>query len=330
MAVVKNATGWVPSQLAYLSRGSGGYVPFSNYGNLYWQARAISQWTSLPLAEGISQVVAGPELDQMQPIGDTWDFSWMHDSDPTWDGYFDMPDQYVPTVSPGQTVYYQVNLTYPVWYGLYTQPSRTLKLVAGGGVYPVPSAADIRFPSWPEWPEPVWLNGESTATNQVRIPNESVSFTNIYWAYKDFGIPTAQWRKNGNIIPGATNFVYLDPIFQPGGRYQSVLTITNVQAADAGVYDIAVYGNRSMIDPEISLAVQIMNGSGFFQSPYFIDTNFVCGLLGAAGRSYEIQWSTNLSSWTVLQTLANVTGTLTFTNSLSADVARFYRARLLP
>src|SRR5215471_12926865 len=30
LVIVNNATGWVPSRLAYLTRGSGGYVPFSN------------------------------------------------------------------------------------------------------------------------------------------------------------------------------------------------------------------------------------------------------------------------------------------------------------
>jgi len=148
MVVIKNTTGWVPSRLAYLSRDSGGYVPFSNYGNPHWQAQACYQISTLggesqgqPVTNGTAQVVAGPEVDQMRPVGDIWGFEpW----GPDWDGYFDMPPQLVPSVSPGQTVYYAVNLTYPTLPGSYTQPSRTLKLVAGGGTYPTPSADDIR------------------------------------------------------------------------------------------------------------------------------------------------------------------------------------------
>jgi len=160
MVVVKNATGWVPSQLAYLSRGSGGYVSFSNYGNTGSLARARYQIShgqfQPPLTNGLAQVVAGPELDQMQPIGETWDFSWMND-DPSWAGYFDMDNQLVPTVSPGQTVYYRVDLTYPVWFGTVTQPSTTLKLIAGGGSYPIPSDFNLKFPLWIEWPDPHYL-----------------------------------------------------------------------------------------------------------------------------------------------------------------------------
>jgi hypothetical protein len=86
---------------------------------------------------GIAQVVAGPEVDQMQAVGDTWDFSDVYPWWPDWYGYFDWDDQFVPSVSPGQTVYYRVDLTYPVPSyvspsGYYTQPSKTLKLVAGG------------------------------------------------------------------------------------------------------------------------------------------------------------------------------------------------------
>jgi hypothetical protein len=332
LVVVKNTTGWVPSQLAYLSRGSGGYVPFSNYGNPHWQARACYQLPASgnggdPLLDGYAQVVAGPEVDQMQPVGDSWDFAWWHLVDPDMDGFFDMPDQLVPTVSPGQTVYYGVDLTYLTAYGWYTQPSRTLKLVAGGGASPTPSADDIRFPTWPEWPEPVWFGFNSTPTNQVRIPGETVSFTNCYWAYTDFGQPTAQWRKDGNIIPGATNFVGPAP---PGGVYGTVFTITNLQPADAGIYDVLVVGNRSIIEPRITLTVQVVNGPGVFRSPRLQDTTFVSDLLGATTRRYVIQRSTNLLSWQDLLTVSNATGTVTFTNSFATDGQQFYRARLLP
>ncbi|MGH7993470.1 MAG: hypothetical protein ACREDQ_08135, partial [Limisphaerales bacterium] len=161
MVVVKNATSWVPSQLAYLSRGSGGVVPFSNYGNTGYLAQAVYEGSSgypyIPITNGIAQVVAGPELDQMQPIGDTWDFSWYGD-DPSWAGYFDWGDEVMPTVSPGQTVYYRVDLTYPnpAGVGTDTQPSTTLKLIAGGGSYPTPSAANLKFPVWIEWPLDPW------------------------------------------------------------------------------------------------------------------------------------------------------------------------------
>ena len=335
MVAVKNATGWVPSQLAYLSRGSGGYVPFSNYGNTGFDARACYQinpfgWGN-PLTNGIAQVIAGPELDQMQPVGDAWDFwDWYYYEDPGWAGYFDGGNQIIPTVSPGQTVYYRVDLTYPGYSGSYTQQSTTLKLTAGGGSYPIPSMANLKFPLWPEWPEPwnaPWVG--STATNQVRIPGETVSLTNFYEAYTDFGIPACQWRKDGKVIPGATNLVQIAGD-RTGGYFQAVLSITNIQPADAGIYDVEVFGNQWIIAPTITLTVQITNGPGLLLSPHFADTNFVCDLIGVASRNYQIQWSPDLQTWNDLLSVSNATGTVTFTNSSATDAARFYRARLLP
>jgi hypothetical protein len=326
MVVAKNATGWVPSQLAYLSRGSGGVVPFSNYGNTGFDVQAcyqVGNW-GLPMTNGIAQVVAGPELDQMHPIGSTWDFSWMND-DPSWAGYFDLGDELVPSVSPGQTVYYRVDLTYPTSFGSYTQPSTTLKLIAGGGSYPTPSAADLKFPLWPEWPEP-WYDNGPTPTNQVRIPGETVSWINYYSAYTDFGIPTCQWRKDGEIIPGATNGVEQTQTFM----YQTVFTLTNVQPADAGIYDVEVFGNQWIVAPTITLSIQVTNGPGLLLSPRFSDTNFVCDLLGVASRNYLIQWSPDLLTWNDLLTVPNLTGTVTFTNPITTNGACFYRARLLP
>lgn len=331
MVVVKNAIGWVPSRLAYLSRGSGGVVPFSNYGNTGFDAQACYQMGNwgLPLTNGVAQVVAGPELDQMQPVGDTWDFwFWYYYDDPSWAGYFDGNDQIVPTVSPGQTVYYRVNLTYPAFSGTWTQQSTTLRGIAGGGTYATPSMANLKFPLWPEWPEPWYEPGwsDSAATNQVRIPGETFTLINHYAAYTDFGTPTCQWRKDGKIIPGATNGVEQLPSYY----FQTSLTITNVQPADAGIYDVEVFGNQWIIAPTITLSIQTTNGLGVLLSPRFSDTNFVCDLLGVASRSYLIQWSPDLVNWNNLLTVPNLTGTVTFTNPAPADAVRFYRAQLLP
>jgi hypothetical protein len=326
MAVAKNATGWVPSQMAWLSvvSGPGGEVPFSNLTN----TGIYGGWlAAVPIDSGTAQVIAGPALDQMQPV------SW---TAPVTNGYFDGVDfnfppwppftiyPQVPTVAPGQTVYYRVD--YVATGDTFVRPSTVLKLVAGGGPYPIPSAGDLLFPYWIEWPDPRFIEWGSTSTNQVRITGETVSFTNVYIACADFGWPTVQWRKDGNVLNGATNFAGSGPC----GQWTTVFTITNVQAADAGNYDVFVTGNYWLVQPQISLSVQITNGPGVFQSPRFRGTNFVCDLLGAAGRNYTIQWSTNLSNWNDLRTVSNVTGTITFTNSPALGGARFYRARLQP
>ena len=93
---------------------------------------------------------------------------------------------------------------------------------------------------------------------------------------------------------------------------------------------VVVLGNNWFIGPKTVLSIQITNGCGVFQSPRFPGTNFVCDLLGAAGRNYAIQWSTNLFDWKNFTTLSNFTGTITFTNTPALGGAQFYRARLQP
>ena len=80
----------------------------------------------------------------------------------------------------------------------------------------------------------------------------------------------------------------------------------------------------------MTLSIQRTNGPGVLRSPRINGSTFVCDLLGAAGRSYAIQWSSNLSSWNDLRTLSNLTGMATFNNAPASAGTRFYRAMLLP
>ena len=139
-----------------------------------------------------------------------------------------------------------------------------------------------------------------------------------------------QWRKDGIIVPGATNAILVYGGFPYGGVYQPFLTITNAQAADTGNYDVVVTGSYCFVDLKTTLSLQLANGPGVLVSPRTSGSQFVCDLLGAAGRHYAIQWSSNLSSWEDLQTLSNATGTVTFTNAIAPSCTRYCRARLLP
>jgi hypothetical protein len=325
--VAKNPTGWVPSQMAWLSvvSGSGGAVPLSNQTNTYVQGQ-VSSYAGNPFNNYQARVVAGPALDQMQPAGMTTTI---------FNGYYGNSSltRTVSTVNPGQAVYYRVDITDPS--GTFVTHSMVMSLVAGGGTFPTPSVYGLKFPDWwvEEGLEPV-ISAPSTPTNQVRIPGETFSLTNTYFAYTDYGTPTAQWRKDGNLIAGATNFPNINPGYVGGhivdGIFQAVLTITNAQPTDAGIYDLVVIGNNWIVGPKTVLRIQVTNGSGVFQLPQFRGTNFICDLLGIAGRNYTIQWSTNLFNWHDLTILSNATGTITFTNTPVSGAAHFYRARLLP
>jgi hypothetical protein len=333
LVVAKNSSGWVPSQLAYLSVvDTPGLVPFSNYNN----PNAVADYqvglyggNPVPITNGTAQVLAGPALDQMQlaalnqpppaPI-----------SIPVSNGYFRFsPGCYVSSVEAGQTVYYQVNITYPdadFPGGTYTQPSTVLKLVAGGNGYPMPSATNLYFPLWMEWPEPTFAPYGSSPTNQLRVPGESFTLTNEVQGFNDLGPANFQWRKDGQTIGLATNIVGEEDYYDA----YLTLSFTNVQPSDVGIYDVVALGNDWLIGPKTVLSVQLTNGPGLFQTPSLSGGQFVCDLAGAQGRNYAVQWSTNLSNWTDLLVVSNSSGTVTFSNTTAGRNATFYRTRLLP
>jgi Immunoglobulin domain len=343
VVIAKNPVGWVPSQMAYLSLdytyggtvpSGAGVLPFSNTNFTYFDGQ-ISYAQSC--GDSV-QIVAGPELDQMQPVGSICYYgvhTYYQGLNPFplnyffTNGFYGGPQQSLNTVAPGQAVYYSILVNYtnsqdPGY--TFTQPSTIINLNAGTNGFTAPSSYGLKFPDWPEWPEPDLSS--SPATQQLLVAGETLNFSNLYGGYTDFGLPTIQWRKDGENIAGATNFPYTA---YPDGFYgPAVFTITNLQASDAGVYDTIIYGNDWEVSPKIYVSIQTTNGQGVFQNPKFGGTNFVFTLLGAAGRNYDLQWSSNLVSWINLATLTNVTGTITFTNTSILGNPQFYRTLLLP
>jgi hypothetical protein len=329
LVIVKNSTGWVPSKLVYLATAlpifddNEGVVPFSNTGIPSAQAKyqyGYGTPSGSPIAGGMATVAVGPQLDQMKTVP----FYTASISN----GYFNGIAASAPSVMPGQTVYYRVDITYTNGGQIITQPSTILKLIATQ--WPdLPDASNLKFPGWLEWPYDPHPTS-ATPTNQIRIPGETFTLTNDFYASGDYGVSTGQWRKDGVLLSSGTNFFQPPPVSAPGyGTFRAILTISNVQPSDAGVYDVQVLGNNWIIGPKTSLNVQTANGWGVFATPRSDGSNFLADLQGIAGRIYQIQWSSNLSDWNALQTISNVTGTITISNA-PADPARFYRALLLP
>lgn len=340
LALAMNSTGWVPSQMAYLTLDytyggtqptACGTLPFSNTNNTY-DAGAIEMDGFPPQSptNGTVQIYAGPQLDEMQLMGHVIHYS------PTGiytysNGYYNGPDQFDHTALPGQPVYYAILATYTNNFSsdVASQPSTIMLLNAGTNGLPAPSCYGLKFPGFdtvfdsPGFPavDPEFY--PSTA-GKTCVPGESCTISNAYYAYSDYGFPTAQWRKNGVPIPGLTNNTFY---YEPSGN--GAITITNVQPSDAGVYDMVVYGNIWSVSPEFTLSVQTTNGQGVFQNPTLMGTNLIYNLAGIVGRSYQVQWSTNLTSWNNLVTLTNVSGTVAFTNPASQG-SQFYRTLLLP
>jgi hypothetical protein len=97
--LVKNSFGWVPSQLAYVTVGSGGRVGFSNQGGPI--ANYLASGT--PITNGTAQLIARPALDQMVPVGAGRAVS---------NGFYNTSGRILPIIAPGQTVFYRVDITY--------------------------------------------------------------------------------------------------------------------------------------------------------------------------------------------------------------------------
>lgn len=327
MVLTKNATGLTPSQLAYLSVvGGGSFVPFSNATNTGFDAQARDPGTFSPINDGIAQVLAGPTLDYMVPTGDTAAVT---------NGYFSLyPEDpggsftIVDNVSPGQTVYFRVTITYAG--GTRTVESAVVQSIAGdGGTYPLPSGGNLKFPAWPEYPEPIAFP-EQSPTNQARTLGETFTLSvTSFLGYPDFGIPTWQWRKDGNLIGNPQLFTYMP---QEGFAIGNPsLTIANAQPSDAGIYDIVVLGNNWFVYRSATVGIQLTtNGPSVFASPRMNGSNFAVDLQGTPGREYQVQWTSNLSTWNNLVIMSNTTGTATFTDPLAPSGTRFYRATLLP
>jgi hypothetical protein len=282
-------------------------------------------------ANGTVQMMVGPQLDEMSPVGLLVRYrttqtgtSWFNS------GYYNASDQRITNVAPGQAVYYSV-ICYETNSGTrYTHPSSVMLLNAGTNGSAAPSNYGLKFPGWipAEGVEPTYYS--SSPVNQLRVLNETFSFNASSFGYPDYGLPTYQWRKNG--VPIGSRLPYTpDPIVPyQGSSCTAVLTISNAQPSDAGVYDLDIRGSTWFIGPKIYVSIQTTNGQGVFQAPRFSGTNFICNLTGAAGRNYKVQTSTNLTGWADLTTLSNINGTVTFTNAPGPGGPRFYRTVLLP
>lgn len=123
-----------------------------------------------------------------------------------------------------------------------------------------------------------------------------------------------QWRFNASNLSGATS---------------STLTLTNVQPANAGDYDVLV------TNPAGSLAsapahLTVTSGSFQFASANVLSNGWVLLIFsGSAGTQYVIEASTNLVNWTPIVVLPGTNGPLPFVDTNAPSFSsRYYRAYL--
>ncbi|TAK96422.1 MAG: PKD domain-containing protein [Verrucomicrobia bacterium] len=126
---------------------------------------------------------------------------------------------------------------------------------------------------------------------------------------------TCQWRLNSAAITGAITESF---------------TLSNVLAAQAGLYDVTINNSGGSVTsapaslvvsvrPLLNPVLQFSNGTPRFT------------LSGTAGDLYTIQTSSNLSQWSDALSVSNQNGSVLFQDSQGlGKPARFYRARLGP
>ena len=126
---------------------------------------------------------------------------------------------------------------------------------------------------------------------------------------------TYQWRFNGTNISGAAGSSYL---------------LSNVQPQNSGLYNVIVtnaFGSILSSNARLSVVSRPMLVVPGLSS----NGAFTLTLSGDAGFSYAIEATTNLSDWSVVATLANPAGLVSFAETNSQlGFFRAFRARLLP
>ena len=333
-----NTTGMVPSQLAYLfldyttggtTPNAAGIVPFRNKNNTYTRG-IINQigWSSGPPNNGYVQLYAGPELDEMLPIGAQGPINaaGIVGFNYYTNGYFSFPNRTVPFAPPGQSVYYRVDAVYTGGF-LSAQPSTTMNLVTGTNGTTPPSNTGLLFIDYIDWPDNFEnFFGGSSPANQTLITGETSSITNTFFGYGDYSVAYYQWRKNGVKIGSPINF---SPASSGMGHTaNAVLTITNAQPSDAGVYDVQVTLDNWYISHKTYLSLQTTNGQGVLKNFRRNATNIIYELNGAATRTYTVQWSTNLQTWQDAMTVTNLTGVISITNQIDQSRSKYFRTIL--
>jgi hypothetical protein len=125
-----------------------------------------------------------------------------------------------------------------------------------------------------------------------------------------------QWRKHGTNLPGATS---------------SSLTLTNVQAANAGPYTVVVTNFSGSVTSDV--AVLTVGTSGFTLSITRSNTFVRLSWNAVVGRDYQVQYKSNLVAgpWSNLPPVVNATSTAaSAVDQIGSSPRKFYRVELLP
>jgi hypothetical protein len=146
-------------------------------------------------------------------------------------------------------------------------------------------------------------------SNQTASAGSNVTFTVGATGSNPLGY---QWRFNGTNLAGATN---------------PSLSLTNVQAASAGAYDVVASNIAGLAASAPATLTVSLPDVRFLSIAILANGQAQLVFSGVPGQSYVIQTSPNLVNWTSNSVLTAINGPLPFIDPAATNFSsRFYRA----
>jgi hypothetical protein len=125
-----------------------------------------------------------------------------------------------------------------------------------------------------------------------------------------------QWRRQGADLPGATN---------------AILTLENVTAGMAGVYDVSVSNWLGTVTSSATLTVSPPAPPHLINCQALPEGGCRFTLSGTPGARYALEVSSDLIRWLEIAVVIAADGTFTFSDATPApSTMRLYRARYVP
>jgi hypothetical protein len=150
----------------------------------------------------------------------------------------------------------------------------------------------------------------SQPANQTVSAGANVTFTVGATGSNPLGY---QWRLDGTNLVGSTN---------------PSLSLTNVQAANAGSYDVVVSNAAGLTASSTATLAVSLPEIRFLSAAMLTNGQVQLAFSGLPGQDYLIQASTNLTDWKPISVLTSSNGPLPFIDPDAAHFpSRFYRAR---
>jgi hypothetical protein len=153
-------------------------------------------------------------------------------------------------------------------------------------------------------------HGKLTSTHDRYFLVNSVEFSA---EAKGRGTVRYQWSKKGNIIQGATNSVHA--IYWPGSN-------------DEGAYSLNISDNHTSVNTVDAFLTAVSSRLSYRRASSRDIPNLGYRIIAdlVPGRSYSVQWSKDLSSWTTLTTVEKPQTAYQFLDENARfETRRFYR-----